>query len=336
LTHPSVSVCGSSTLLSDVEETACSQTSPDTPIFSYEKFSTSSSQHDADFTGNYDNPKDDAFATDGFTDVLFGDETSESFATFTAPFAGEGGASAKDEEEAGGLSVHVMHVTATAHEDSELVDQFVTQFLDPCFTDQPKGTFVAPAASSSAVTTVAPLKARTNSRYFSPSFSGGAGAAGVGRAAAGLTVPVALSVSAIPTTTPASTSTFSTFASFPTSISSNSVPSASTSSTFSSFLAIPTVPMAATTSATVVTAAPSFGDGSSAPVFRCSLRPSDFKTKKEYRRKVAIPRYLAKRKRRQFKKEPIYATRTTAAHRRPRSNGKFSRSEAFVSASALK
>lgn len=44
-------------------------------------------------------------------------------------------------------------------------------------------------------------------------------------------------------------------------------------------------------------------------------------TKREYRRAVAIPRYLAKRKRRQWNKEPTYSTRTTAAHRRPRSNG---------------
>jgi len=104
------------------------------------------------------------------------------------------------------------------------------------------------------------------------------------------------------------------------------------SSTLSSFLPIPAPAVSA-----VASEASRFGFGPArAPAFALGLRPSDFKSKKEYRRVVAIPRYLAKRKRRQWNKEPTYSTRTDAAHRRARSNGKFSRSEAFVSASELK
>lgn len=45
----------------------------------------------------------------------------------------------------------------------------------------------------------------------------------------------------------------------------------------------------------------------------------------EYRRLVAIPRYLEKRKRRKWTKELMHPTRSTAAHRRLRNGGQFGR-----------
>jgi len=314
LTHPSVSVCGSSPLLRELGETACPQpTEPETQIFSYaETVFTSSSSYDG-ASHNYSNStEDDALIIDTLGDVLFGDETSESFADFTAPFAAQVRTGSKDEEEeAGGLSVHVVsyhshdldHVTvsenadpkyqyqgaaAAVPDDAALVDHFVANFLDPCFADQPK----ACAPSTPAAEESRPLT--TTRSVAASSFGSGGGG--------GLTVPVVPSVPRPP------------------------------SSTLSSFLPIPAPAVSA-----VASEASRFGFGPArAPAFALGLRPSDFKSKKEYRRVVAIPRYLAKRKRRQWNKEPTYSTRTDAAHRRARSNGKFSRSEAFVSASELK
>lgn len=55
-------------------------------------------------------------------------------------------------------------------------------------------------------------------------------------------------------------------------------------------------------------------------------------SKAEYRRTIAIPRYLAKRKKRRWgKSKAMYDTRTKAANKRARRNGKFSRSAVFVS-----
>lgn len=325
LTHPSVSVCGSSPLLAELEETACPQpTEPQNQIFSYAETVTFSSDHVAGHPEN--NPysaNDDALIVDALADVLFGDETSESFADFTAPFAVEVGAHGKDEEEADGQSVHVVGPTVPSHfydsdhenalvatvvedayskhqeaaanvpDDAALVDRFVADFLDPCFADQPK------AFSPSVPAHVAAPMHRGN--------AGGGAAEGreplkttrtvavasFGRGGGGLSVPVVPSVP-------------------------------QTSSPFSSFLpiAVPATPAAGFE-------ASSFGSGMPA------LRPSDFKSKMEYRRVVAIPRYLAKRKRRQWNKESTYTTRTDAAKRRGRINGKFRRSETFVSVREL-
>jgi len=131
LTHPSVSVCGSSPLLRELGETACPQpTEPETQIFSYaETVFTSSSSYDG-ASHNYSNStEDDALIIDTLGDVLFGDETSESFADFTAPFAAQVRTGSKDEEEeAGGLSVHVVsyhshdldHVTVSENADPKV------------------------------------------------------------------------------------------------------------------------------------------------------------------------------------------------------------------------
>eukprot|EP00617_Octactis_speculum_P012325 CAMPEP_0185781592 /NCGR_PEP_ID=MMETSP1174-20130828/102974_1 /TAXON_ID=35687 /ORGANISM="Dictyocha speculum, Strain CCMP1381" /LENGTH=227 /DNA_ID=CAMNT_0028471641 /DNA_START=313 /DNA_END=996 /DNA_ORIENTATION=+ len=55
-------------------------------------------------------------------------------------------------------------------------------------------------------------------------------------------------------------------------------------------------------------------------------------SKAEYRKTIAIPRYLAKRKKRRWgKSKAMYDTRTKAANKRARRNGKFSRSAVFVS-----
>jgi hypothetical protein len=43
----------------------------------------------------------------------------------------------------------------------------------------------------------------------------------------------------------------------------------------------------------------------------------------EYRRAVAIPRYLEKRQRRKWDKELMHPSRSAAAHRRPRNGGQF-------------
>jgi CRISPR/Cas system CSM-associated protein Csm3 (group 7 of RAMP superfamily) len=45
--------------------------------------------------------------------------------------------------------------------------------------------------------------------------------------------------------------------------------------------------------------------------------------KKEYRQKVAIPRYLAKRQRRCWEKKLMHHSRSIAAQRRPRNGGQF-------------
>jgi len=351
-------VCGSSPLLPELEETACPHPTEFNPqIFSFaETVSTSSSNHGASHSSHSYSTDDDAFIIGAFGDVLFGDETDESFADFTALFADEVGAHGKDEEEAGGQSAHVHVVepakpdhihdlyhdgqspmaivtedadlqaqggAAAVPDDAALIDQFVAEFLDPCFADhvhnnnQPKA-FAPPSLPARAPTTVRggggrgaaeeePKPLKTTRRGPPPprlSF----GRRGGGGGLAVPTVPVAPSVPSVPQ------------------------PS---NSSFSSFLSIP-----APAVPTVDAKASTFGFGTARPpmpmTFAIGLGPSDFKTKREYRRVVAIPRYLAKRKRRQWNKEPTYATRTTAAHRRPRSNGKFSRSEAFVSASELK
>lgn len=46
--------------------------------------------------------------------------------------------------------------------------------------------------------------------------------------------------------------------------------------------------------------------------------------KRHYRQTVAIPRYLAKRKRRRWDKELMHPSRSEAAHRRKRNGGQFS------------
>jgi len=45
--------------------------------------------------------------------------------------------------------------------------------------------------------------------------------------------------------------------------------------------------------------------------------------KRHYRQTVAIPRYLAKRKRRRWDKELMHPSRSAAAHRRKRNGGQF-------------
>lgn len=60
-----------------------------------------------------------------------------------------------------------------------------------------------------------------------------------------------------------------------------------------------------------------------------------FPCKRTYRQAHAIPLYLEKRARRKWEAQPMYATRTNAAHKRSRSNGKFSKSVSYVSASQL-
>lgn len=58
-------------------------------------------------------------------------------------------------------------------------------------------------------------------------------------------------------------------------------------------------------------------------------KPDDIMTKKEYRRRIAIPRYLKKRERRVWTKGPMYPTRTQAALKRKRADagGRFARDQ---------
>mmetsp|Transcript_47468 Transcript_47468/g.95629 ORF Transcript_47468/g.95629 Transcript_47468/m.95629 type:complete len:143 (-) Transcript_47468:89-517(-) len=57
---------------------------------------------------------------------------------------------------------------------------------------------------------------------------------------------------------------------------------------------------------------------------------------REYRRTVAIPRYLDKRKRRKWTRDLMHPSRSVAAHRRPRKGGKFGAVSAkFVSSIEL-
>lgn len=64
----------------------------------------------------------------------------------------------------------------------------------------------------------------------------------------------------------------------------------------------------------------------------CSLGGGLSASKAMYRKTVAIPRYLAKRKKRKWgKSKAMYDTRTEAANKRARRNGRFSRSAVFVS-----
>lgn len=205
-----------------------------------------------------------------------------------------------------------------------LVDEFVNEFLEPCFADQPKAPgvdltsdpaaiataskrFYSLAATATATATATVAVAPSPPEPLKTCPKSAARAVAPGRVG-GLTVPAAPSACQLPR--PASSS-FSSLFSIP-------APSASfaEAAAFSRGVASQTPPAAFS--------------------FPRRRSPSDFKTKKDYRRHVAIPRYLAKRKRRQWKREPTYSTRTTAALRRPRSNGKFSRSEAFVSVSELK
>jgi len=55
--------------------------------------------------------------------------------------------------------------------------------------------------------------------------------------------------------------------------------------------------------------------------------------KAEYRRTVAIPRYLAKRARRDWSKKSLHLSRRVAANRRSRKDGKFSQCDVFRPAS---
>jgi len=77
----------------------------------------------------------------------------------------------------------------------------------------------------------------------------------------------------------------------------------------------------------------------SAPIHVIEVRsgPRDsFSSAAEYRRHVAIPRYMRKRKNRQWDSTPLYATRTNAANRRVRKNGRFKkRTTTFVSVSEM-
>lgn len=331
-------MCGSSPLLPRLEETACPQPIEfSTQIFSFDTNAhSSSSQHDADLlrTSNF---HDDALIIGAFTDVLFGDETSESFASFTAPFAAEGG---EDEEEAAAVgrchgdedvaraSFEFAHAAAArptivreveagssfegrADEDAALIDQFVVEYLDPCFgplAEQAKALRSRTAALAVAETE-APLK--TAPRALSRPRSNGRGI--------GLTVPVVPTVPVAP-----------------------SVPLPQPNTAFASRFHIPApAAPAAPTAAPFYHSGPAFepkhAAAEPAPYdHRRFSRATDFKSKAEYRRLVAIPRYLEKRKRRRWNQGPSFATRTSAAHRRPRSNGKFSRSMVFVSASELK
>lgn len=64
--------------------------------------------------------------------------------------------------------------------------------------------------------------------------------------------------------------------------------------------------------------------------------PSTVLEKKEYRRKVAIPRYLKKRSRRRWTREIMHQSRSVAAFKRPRKTGKFHRTTPqFVPVSVL-
>lgn len=336
LTHPSVSVCGSSPLLAELEETACPQPTELQPqIFSYAETVSFSSDHGAGHSANNSfTADDDALIIDALGDVLFGDETSETFANFTAPFAVEVGAHGKDEEEADGQSVSLkgppvprsfsdfdhndpprvtvvedtdlkkdQGAVATVPNDAALIDHFVAEFLDPCFADQAKAISLSvPAYVPASIPSGGGVGGAAEEREPLKTTRTDA-VASFGRGRSGLRVPMAPSV-------PQTLS--STFPSLP------SIP-------------VPVVPVA-------VLGSSSFTSYVNAPQtrhFAVGLRPSDFKSKKEYRRMVAIPRYLAKRKRRQWNK-PMYSTRTEAAYRRIRANGKFSRSETFVSVSELK
>jgi len=59
--------------------------------------------------------------------------------------------------------------------------------------------------------------------------------------------------------------------------------------------------------------------------------------KRNYRKKIAIPRFLRKRATRNWKHHIIHASRRTAAMRRPRNSGKFHRgTPEFVSVSVLR
>lgn len=59
-----------------------------------------------------------------------------------------------------------------------------------------------------------------------------------------------------------------------------------------------------------------------------------FPSTRAYRKGYAIPKYLCKRARRKWEANPMYATRTNAAHKRARVKGKFTTKGSFVSASA--
>jgi len=63
---------------------------------------------------------------------------------------------------------------------------------------------------------------------------------------------------------------------------------------------------------------------------------NSFSSAAEYRRHVAIPRYMRKRKNRQWDSTPLYSTRTDAANRRVRKNGRFKkRTSSFVTVTEM-
>lgn len=76
---------------------------------------------------------------------------------------------------------------------------------------------------------------------------------------------------------------------------------------------------------------------SSIPINDVSSGPrGSFSSAAEYRHQVAIPRYMKKRKKRKWDSTPLYSTRTDAANRRVRKNGRFKkRTATYVSVSEL-